>query len=188
MDRLEGKECRRPTDLAWWRDGRECWYALYTRSCWEKRVTSLLAARSIETYLPTQRAWDRHASVPQQVDTPVFPGYVFVRCELNKEIWLAIKKTSGVVRILGYGDDPVPVPDHEVESLRLILAAKPQVEGHARLRKGDTVRVVKGPMRGVIGTLIEIARNRHKLVVSVNLINRSVSTTIDARLVERCDP
>ncbi|MBI3944870.1 MAG: UpxY family transcription antiterminator [Armatimonadetes bacterium] len=175
---------QRPIDLAWWRDGRLCWYALYTRSCWEKRIATVLSAQSLETYLPLQRAWDKRSLEKRELELPLFPGYLFVRCDLTKENWLAIKKTLGVVRILGVDTQPVPVPDREIESLRQILSAAPRVDGHPRLRKGDTVRVVKGPMRGVIGTLIEIARNRHKLVVAVDLINRAVATTIDASLVE----
>lgn len=177
----------RPTDLAWWRDGKLCWYALYTRSCWEKRVATVLTARSIETYLPTQRSWNRRTATKQEIDVPLFPGYLFVRCDLNKEIWLGIKKTMGVVRILGVDNQPIPVPDHEIDSLRRVLAVQPNVQGHVRLRKGDTVRVVKGPLRGTVGTLVEVARNRHKLVISINLINRAIATSVDASLVEPYD-
>ncbi|HEX3000025.1 MAG TPA: UpxY family transcription antiterminator [Armatimonadota bacterium] len=173
-----------PTEMAWWREGRECWYALYTRSQWERRVSTVLSAQSLETYLPMHRVWDRHPTCPKEVEAPVFPGYLFVRCELDKEVWLTIKKTMGVVRILGVETEPVPVPDYEIESLRKVLAVRPNIQGHSRLRKGDTVQVVKGPLQGVIGTLVEIARNRHKLIISVDVLNRAVSTNIDASLVE----
>ena len=173
-----------PTQLERWRTGRVCWYALYTRSCWEKRVSSILSAQSLDIYLPTHRVWNRRTARKVQTEVPVFPGYVFVHCELTKDAWLTIKKTTGVVRILGVGSEPVPIPDHEIESLRTFLSVQPVIDGQPRLRKGDAVRVVKGPLKGVIGTLVEVARNRHKLLVSVNLINRAVATSIDASLVE----
>jgi transcriptional antiterminator NusG len=173
--------------LSHWRDGHLCWYALYVRSCWEKRVSAVLTSQLPEVYLPMHRVWSRRTMERKEVEEPVFPGYLFVRCNLTKETWLTIKKTMGVVRILGIGDDPVPVPDHEIESLRQVLSVQPYITGHPRLRKGDRVRVVKGPMKGVLGTLVEVSRNRHKLVVSVELINRAVSTSIDVSMVERLD-
>lgn len=148
----------------------------------------VLNGHSLETYLPIHQVWDRRSGSRRQVEKPVFPGYLFVRCVLSKEAWLDIKKTMGVVRILGIGDEPTPVPDEEIESLRQILTVQASITGHPRLRRGDRVRVMDGPLRGVIGTLVEVARNRHRLVVSVHLINRSVSTSIDASMVERCDP
>jgi len=151
-------------------------------------VATVLNALSLETYLPTHRVWERRTGRRRQVEAPVFPGYLFVRCVLTKEAWLEIKKTMGVVRILGVGDDPMPVPDDEIDSLRQVLSVQPTISGHPRLRRGDPVRVVAGPLRGVLGTLVEVARNRHRLVVSIHLINRSISTNIEASMVERCDP
>ena len=175
----------RPTEMAWWREGRQCWYALYTRPLWEKRIASVLTGLEIETYLPSHQVWSRRTSTPKQVEEPIFPGYLFVRCGLTKQTWLNIKKTSGVVRILGVEAEPVPIPDWEIESLRKVLAVNPNVPGHPRLRKGDRVVVVKGPMRGVIGTLVEVSRNRHRLIVAVDLINQAVSANVDVSMVER---
>lgn len=165
---------------------REHWYALYTRPCWEKRISNALEAHSLEVYLPTQRVWDRRAREPKQIEAPVFPNYLFVRCHLDGHVWNTVRRTMGVVRILGYDAVPTPIPDHEIDSLRVVLQAQPNIEGHPRLRKGDTVEVVKGPMKGVIGTLIEVGRNRHKLLVSVSLLNRAVSVKMDASVVRPC--
>jgi len=163
------------------------WYALYTRSNYEARVASVLSAQSVETYVPTCPAWSRRSRVPRLADTPIFPGYVFIHSPLTKEVWLTVKKTTGVVRIVGCGNEPTPIPDHEIESLRTVLAVQPVVVGHPRLRAGQHVRVVRGPLAGVYGTLVHVARNRHRLVITVELLNRSVSTSIDASLVEPCD-
>lgn len=150
-------------------------------------MAAVLSGQALEVYLPTHRVWSRRTMVPKEVEEPVFPGYLFVRCNLTKETWLAIKKTTGVVRILGIGDEPVPVPDHEIESLRQVLSVQPHIRGHPRLRRGDRVRVVKGPLKGVLGTLVEVARNKHRLVVAIELINRAVSANIDVSMVERLE-
>lgn len=141
----------------------------------------------METYVPTCPAWDRRGRVGRLEEAPVFPGYVFIHSPLTKEVWLTVKKTTGVVRIVGYGEGPTPIPDHEIESLRTVLEVQPVVVGHPRLRAGHRVRVVRGPLAGVYGTLVSIARNRHRLVISVDMLNRAVSTTIDASLVVPCE-
>lgn len=169
-------------------DKRLHWYALYTRSRWEKRISHALTAQSFEVYLPTQHVWDRRTKEPRKVDAPVFPNYLFVRCQLDGQAWGTVRRTMGVVRILGYDSTPTPIPDQEIDSLRRVLRAHPSIEGHPRLRKGDTVQVVKGPMKGVIGTLVEVGRNRHKLVVSVGILNRAVAVKMDASVVVPCSP
>ena len=166
------------------REERASWYALYVRARWERHVASIMEGFSFETFFPTREAWERRGASPKRIQVPILPCYLFVRTRLTKNAWLDIKKTTGGVRILGIGTDPLPVPDHEVESLRTILKVQPRVHGHPCLRSGDLVRVVKGPLRGVIGRLTDVARNRQRLVVSIDLLNQAVATHIDAEMVE----
>ncbi|HID06814.1 MAG TPA: UpxY family transcription antiterminator [Armatimonadetes bacterium] len=165
---------------------RESWYIVYTRVHWEKHVAASLEQRGMEVFLPLVERWKRVGRHERaKVRLPLFPRYLFVRCHLTHPTWRSIVKTLGVVRMLGYDDGPAPVPDEQIESVRRIIETRWDVEGHPYLKEGDKVIVVRGPLRGVVGTLVEVARNRHKLVISVDIMERAVAVTINASDVEK---
>lgn len=168
--------------------GQEHWYALYTRPCWEKRVAHSLSSQSLKVYLPMQRCWARRSLEKREIEVPLFPGYLFVWCHLSKENWLTIKKTMGVVRILGVDGQPSPIPDHEIEWLQKFLAVDPWAQRYSALHEGCPVRVVKGPLKGLTGTLVRTSRNRSRLVITVDQIGWAASAEIRADWVERYDP
>jgi transcription antitermination factor NusG len=97
-------------------------------------------------------------------------------------------RTPGVLRLLGCGSHPTPVPDQEIESLQRIVATKHAVEPCA-LTVGCSVRLTRGPLIGLKGILSRV-KNDFRLIVNVNLLQRAVSVEIDkswAVLVEE-DP
>ena len=114
---------------------------------------------------------------------PIFPGYLFVHTELHGENRLKVLRTEGVVRILGNNGTPVAVPETEIESIRTIVESKAPVHPYRYLKRGRVVRVVAGPLEGVEGIFLS-AKGCGKLVVSVELLRRSVSVTIDAGDIE----
>ncbi len=161
------------------------WFAVYTHVNFERRVASALETQGFETYLPLLRCWDRRQG--SLIWKPAFPRYVFVRCNLTLEQWRCIKKTRGVIQFVGM-ERPVPIPEHEIMSVRIVLeGANGEVEGHPFLRVGDRVKVISGPFKGAVGYLIEIHRNR-RLSVGVEILGRAVSVTIDASQVRPLEP
>lgn len=166
---------------------RHCkrWYAIFTKVNYEKRVFSSLNARNFEVFLPCVKVWSRRRE--ELVEKPLFPRYLFVRCALTKEAYLAIKKTVGVLKFVGYDGIPTPIPDDEIESVRIVLNGANNVEGHPFLKAGDLVEVVKGRLKGAKGYLIEIGK-RHRLIVGIEMLGRAVSVHIDASMVRRLEP
>lgn len=167
-----------------WDRYRKKWYAIFTKVNYEKRVFSSLNAMGFEVFLPCARVWSRRRE--ELVEKPIFPRYLFVRCMLTKEAYLAIKKTVGVLKFIGCDGIPTPIPDDEVESVRIILNNASDVEGHPFLKVGDLVEVVKGRFKGARGYLIEIGK-RHRLIVGIEILGRAVSVHIDASMVRRLE-
>jgi len=89
-----------------------------------------------------------------KIRVPLFPGYVFVRSDLNPHERLEIVKTIGVVRLVGNKDGPIPVPDEAINSLRIMVAGDNRVLTGTRMKKGDRVIVVDGPFTGIMGTFV----------------------------------
>ena len=159
------------------------WYALLTRSNFEKRVASELDRKSIAHYLPLIREAHQWKDRRKFVDVPVFPGYVFVHMTGSEQDRLRVLRSNGAVRILGFGAGIEPIPDKEIESIRLLLGSGVPLVAHPFLREGARVRVKSGALKDVEGALVRF-KNYSRLVVSVNLLAQSIALEIDAGDVE----
>lgn len=152
------------------------WFALHVQVGREKHVAALLRNKGYFEFLPLYRARRRWSDRYKDVELALFPGYLFCRFDPLRR--LPILTTPGVRHIVGAGKLPLPVSEHEVEAVRRIVSSELSSLPWPFLDVGDMVRVEEGPLAGLEGLLIRI-RNRHRLVVSVTLLQRSVAVEID---------
>jgi len=157
------------------------WYAAYTRANHEKSVAEQLGVRAVEHFLPVYSSVRRWKDRRVNLQMPLFPGYVFVRMPLFDR--LRVQQIPGVARLVGFGGTPAALPDSEIESLRAGLEGGVRVEPHPYLRVGRRVRVKAGPMVGMQGILLK-RKGRLRIVISIELIQRSVALEIDEFDVE----
>jgi transcription antitermination factor NusG len=160
-----------------------CWYAVQTRSNFEKVVHSELLAKNVECYLPLLSETRQWKDRKKQIEYPVFPGYVFARFGDEPDVRLRVLRSYGAVRILGSAASIEAIPEPEIENVRQLLASGARAFLHPFLREGMRVRVRRGPLRGIEGLLVRF-RNQDRLVLSVDLLSRSVATEINTRDVE----
>ena len=85
--------------------------------------------------------------------------------------------------ILCKGDDAAIIPDDEIQAIRRVVEGHFRVEPHPFLKCGERVRVKQGALAGVEGILVR-KKNMYRLVLSVDLMARSVAVEIDASDVE----
>jgi transcription termination/antitermination protein NusG len=160
------------------------WFVLWTQSHCERLVTDQLAAKGFEVFLPTIRTWSRQRGARKMISLPMFPGYSFIRHAVDRYSYVEILKTRGVVRILGDGWERLaPVPDHDVETIQRIVETDVPVFPHTYLCEGQRVRIVDGPLRGVEGVLVQAKPSKGLLVISVELLRRSVAVEVDGTQV-----
>lgn len=160
------------------------WYAIYTQSRHEQKVYKHLIKKEIETFLPLIEQWSRRKDRRKRISLPLFPGYLFVRALLNAYTHLEILKTDSVVRILGNDGKPIPIPDEQIFAIKALIKSGMAVTPCAYLKEGMKVRVVNGPLIGVEGILLKIQPQKHRLVLSVDLLKEAVSAEIDELDVE----
>lgn len=156
----------------------EAWYAVHTRSRHERKVAAELNRRGFEIYLPEYPSWSRRRDRRQRITRVLFPGYLFVHTPLCPARRLDIIQAPSVVAIVGVAKRPVPIPDEEVESIRRLLGAASDAEPRSGLARGQLVQVLDGPLRGVIGRVEQAERGR-RIVVSVELLGRSVAANLE---------
>lgn len=159
------------------------WYAVQTWPQYEKKVTAEFQRKDVETFLPllsSKRQWSDRRRI---VQVPLFPSYVFVRIAPGPSARIPVVRTNGVGGFVGVRGIGVPIPDSEIESVRLLLARGVTFQQHPFLNVGRRVRVRGGSLDGVEGILL--AKNDDlSLVVSVQIIQRSVSIWISGYQVE----
>jgi transcription antitermination factor NusG len=155
------------------------WYAVYTKSNYEKKVASLLSHRGIVNYLPVWKEVHSWTDRSKVVDVPVFRGYVFARFEDSGRNRLTILQTPGVARIVGTCGGIEPIPEGEIAAVQQLLTSGVKCAPHPFLREGDWVRVTKGPLQGVEGLFLR-QKGPTRLLISVSLISQSVAAEIEA--------
>ena len=161
------------------------WYALQVRPRFEKVIASTLLNKGYEGFLPLYRHRSRWSDRMKEVELPLFPGYLFCRLDLNNR--LPVLVTPGVMHIVGIGRVPHPVEEDEIVSLQSIVVSGLQAEPRSYLNIGERVRIEIGPLAGTEGILLAL-KGSARLVVSVSLLQRSVSVEIDESWVVPMDP
>jgi transcriptional antiterminator NusG len=159
------------------------WYAVYTKPRHERRVNVHLSREGITTFLPEMERLSRRKDRKKRVLYPIFPGYLFINTELSVDIRLKVIKTSGVVRILGCNGTPTAIPESQIEAIQKIVDMGKGIFPHPYLKKGQIVRVIGGPLNGIEGIFIS-EKGKGKLVISVDILHRSVSVAIEETNVD----
>ena len=160
------------------------WHVLWTRSNFEQQVHDQLVAKGFRPFLPKIGRWSRHASLRYVARVPMFPGYVFLRHAMDKESYLQVCRVRGLVRILGESWDRLAViPDREMDAIRKVIDAGLTILPHPYLREGQRVRVQSGPLAGAEGILQRCEAAKGLLMLSVDLLKRSVVVEIDCTVV-----
>ena len=168
-------------------DATEAWYAVWLRSNYEHTVNRQLLAKGFQPFLPEVHAWSRRLGARHAIRTPMFPGYLFVRAALDKERYIDLLKVQGVVRVLEDGWTRLtPVPDAEIDAIQQIASAGVDVFPCAHLRGGERVRVLEGPLAGIEAVFVHDRPSKGRLVVSVDMLGRSIAVEMHSAAVEPC--
>jgi transcription antitermination factor NusG len=164
-------------------DERRLWFALRVRPRHDKSVSMTLRNNGFEECLPLYRARHKWADRFKTVELPLFPGYVF--CRFNPLRLVPILNTPGVMDVVRAGRTLLPVEDREIGDLQALAKSGLNSQPWSYLQVGQRVRIEGGPLFGLEGFLVEI-RKSPRLVLSVNLLQRSVLVEIDNDWVSPC--
>lgn len=154
------------------------WYALRTKSRHEKLVRDQLDKQGIEPLLPTVKRLSQWKDRKKEIEIPLFSGYCFVRFSRLEKT--PVKKIVGVVEIVGSGNRPEPIPEQEIDALRLLMTSVLPYDPHPYLHEGMQVEVIRGPLQGAHGILLR-KEKRHRLVIGVRLIQQAAAVEIDVK-------
>jgi len=191
VDEDEEGEEEPPPPSPYDRPGR--WYVVHTYSGYENKVRSnlfnVMASRNMEDrvfeiVIPMEDVVEFKAGKKVTVQKKVFPGYLLVRCDLDDDVWGAIRNTPGVTGFVGPGTKPTPLSRREVESILQVKVegtetspkrTRPRLEYEVN----ETVRVKEGPFADFSGQIAEINEDQLKLKVLVNIFGRETPVELE---------
>ena len=139
-----------------------------------------LSQRGYERFAPSYKSERRWSDRKKEIDQYLFPGYIFCRFDPGDRV--AVLTAPGVVDLVGFGRTPEPIPNDEIDRVRRMVETGLLITPYPFLNVGQTVVIEQGPLTGLEGILVEV-KGRHRLVVSINLLQRSVSAEVDRQSV-----
>lgn len=160
--------------------GRLPWFALQVRTRYESVVADFLEGKGYTSFLPTYKCQKRWSDRIKVTEDPLFPSYLF--CRFDPQYRLPILKTPGVIQVVGYNRMPVPIDDGEIQAIQVLVQSGFPSQPWPFLTVGERVQIESGPLRGLEGILVAL-KGKHRLVVSVTLLQRSVAVEMDFGLV-----
>jgi transcription antitermination factor NusG len=159
------------------------WFAVQIRPRYEKRVNAELQEKGVKAFLPLYSATHQWSDRRRLVHLPLFPGYVFVRIVPSVHQRVSVLQTNGVLSFVGVRNMGIPIPESEIDAIRTVIDGEVSFEPYPHLELGQRVCVRGGCLDGVEGVLTAINGDQ-SLVVSVNLIQRSIAMRIEGYKVE----
>ena len=160
------------------------WYPLQTRYQCERKVDAALRDEGFESFAPTQLQTRKWSDRTKSVESPLFPGYTFVRMHAEPKSLIKVLRLPGLVRFVTSGRELVAVPNEEIEAVRALIRSNASYETGPFPAVGEKVRIRGGCLEGVEGVLTE-QTGRGEIVVSVGAIQRSLKIPLTGYSVER---
>jgi transcription antitermination factor NusG len=154
----------------------EAWFALRVRSNHERIAAVHLRERGFEEFSPSYKVDRQWSDRRKTIERYMFPGYVF--CHIDPRERLSVVRLPGVVNLVGFGTRPAAIPEREIEAIRRMVYSGLGAEPWPFLNVGQAVLIERGPLAGVEG-ILEQVRKTYRLVVSIQLLQRSVSVQVD---------
>jgi transcription antitermination factor NusG len=156
------------------------WFAVRVKSNREQVVSVQLRERGFEQFCPSYQVERQWTDRKKLIDKFLFPGYVF--CRLNPSDRLPLLIIPGVVGLISFGQAPAEIPEVEIERVKMMVKSGLPVGPWPYLKEGDRVLMEKGPLAGLEGILLR-TKGKYRLVVSLNLLQRSVSAEVEREWV-----
>ncbi len=172
------------------------WYAVQTFSGFENRAKAALedairrgSLESVfgEILVPTETVVEIRNGQKKPTTRKVYPGYMFVQMEMNRQTHHLVTTTPKVAGFTGGSRNPPPLPEHEVKGLLRQAddedETKPKPIVH--FERGENVRIIDGSFASMNALVEEVNQARGKLKVVVTFFGRPTPVELDFTQVER---
>jgi transcription antitermination factor NusG len=159
---------------------RRNWYALVIKHQHERAVVNGLEASGFEALLPLYKTLRRWSDRTKELEAPLFAGYVFAHFPVEERV--RVLRIPAVRHIVNFGGAPEPLAPADLANIRAVVESKLPLSPWPFLKKGDRIRVERGPLKGVEGTLL-LQKDYLRLVIGFEMLQRSVAVEVSAEMI-----
>ncbi len=159
------------------------WFAVYTRPRFEKKVFERLVEAGIETFLPLQTRLKQWSDRKKLVEEPLIRSYIFVKIVLKE--YKTVIETEGIVRFVRFEGQPAPIPEKQINVLKMLLAQQIDMElAEEELNLGDKVEIRIGSMTGFDGILVN-HKGKDKAIIQIDHITHALMVTLPKNYIAK---
>lgn len=159
------------------------WYPVYTHARAEKKAHQALLLKGVDSYLPLRRQLKQWSDRKKWVDEPLIKSYLFVK--IREADQAEVLKTRGIARFIYFGGKITPMPDRQIEDLRLVVSCDLQLEvTEENLAPGEKIIIRAGPLKGMMGEVVSY-RSQRRLALRLEKLGCSLLIYAATELIER---
>lgn len=158
------------------------WFVAHTQPRSEEIARLHLERQGFDVFLPRCRREVRHARRVAEVCSPLFPRYLFVGLDPERQRWRSVNGTHGVVYLISDKDRPLPVAEEVVAGLMARCDQDgfvPVVERQRQFAEGEQLRILAGPLADHVGVFQRVDE-RQRVTLLLQLLARPVLVKVPA--------
>lgn len=147
------------------------WYVIQCKGGESFRAAEHLANQEYEVFHPVLEVQKKRQGRLEWCQEPLFPYYLFIRLDRLVSNWRPIRSTRGVLKLVGFGNVPVAVPDSLVATLREHGHERQDATANLYFRAGEPVLITEGPFKDLQG-VFDSHKGQERAIVLLDLLQR----------------
>ena len=164
------------------------WYVAHTYSGYENKVKAslekIIENRGLghlifDIRIPVETVIEKNGDVEKEVESKIFPCYVYIKMTMTEESWHAVRNITGVTGFVGPGCRPTPLTEEEVDALNIDTKRVEML-----VKVGDSVVVCGGLFEGYTGVVQSVSDDQKKITVLIKRGRRDMPVELDASVVK----
>ena len=147
------------------------WYVALVRMHHEKKVAERLSKMGIDSFVPVQQQIHQWSDRRKMVDAVLLPMMVFVHVNPKERMEVLSFSTVSRYMVMRGESTPAVIPDEQMARFRFMLDYSEEAVcmNDTPLARGEKVRVIKGPLSGLVGELVTVG-GKSKIAVRLNML------------------
>ncbi|MBB4045506.1 UpxY family transcription antiterminator [Bacteroides reticulotermitis] len=147
------------------------WYVAYVRIHHEKKVSEHLERMGIKSFVPIQQELRQWSDRRKLIDKVVLPMMVFVYADPKERREVLTISTVSRFMVMRGESTPAVIPDEQMDRFRFMLNHSEESVSmvDVPLIHGEEVRVIKGPLKGLVGEFVTEG-GKSKIVIRLNML------------------
>ena len=166
------------------------WYVMQVRTGTEENIRCqcqrLISSNVLERcFIPYYQQKKRFQGEWHIQERILFPGYVFLIAENPEKLVNGLRKVIGLTKLIGTGDEIVPLVQEEIDLLMKIGTDKQLVEMSSGIIENDRVQILAGPLMGMEGNIRRIDRHKRTAYLEIEMFGRTVEMKVGLEIIRK---